>query len=600
MNGNSHKANKNSKSDNREEQLEELLMFQRVDQELNSTLNLENVLTLTLDWAMRRTGAAAGIMAVTTLDGGNLIPLVSLGYDPERIRKSIESPLPITQGVSGRAARTKKVQFVPDVAHDPDYIAMSEGIRCAIAAPIEMRGRVLGVISLEGDQEDSFSQADASFVKRLAARAAVALDNARLYQETERRANEMAALYGASRNISSSLERADVLRNAAQAVSDVLGVSSVVIMELRGDQDKVIVVQTYQVAASASTPVPDKLPADGAEIDVKMLPEVQSSIQQRRIAAVSSQDAAMSDGLRAFLNTYHYQSVLLMPLGVRDQRLGCILAAEGRRDRHFIRDDVMMAESLASQIAAALRQAKLYDDVRELESLKSEMIRMASHDLRNPLGNMMGYLELLVAETGEAYDDSQNEYVRQIRQALNTMKNLIEDLLTLEKIESERTAPLLDVNFSDLLDDVYIAQQFQAVRRGHQMNLAKPVEPIFVKGSSTQLRQALVNLIGNAVKYTPENGTIQVRLLRDSGKVRFEVQDNGYGISPERQERLFQRFYRARESGTEHITGTGLGLSLVKTVVERHGGEVWVKSIPGSGSTFGFWLPIATKVDAAE
>jgi signal transduction histidine kinase len=114
---------------------------------------------------------------------------------------------------------------------------------------------------------------------------------------------------------------------------------------------------------------------------------------------------------------------------------------------------------------------------------------------------------------------------------------------------------------------------------------------LWVRGNTTQLRQAITNLVGNGIKYTPDNGRIQVSLTRHDKRLNFEVEDNGYGISQEKQNSLFQRFYRAHEPGTDHIPGTGLGLSLVKAVIERHGGEVRVKSDPGKGSTFGFWLP---------
>jgi two-component system, OmpR family, clock-associated histidine kinase SasA len=106
------------------------------------------------------------------------------------------------------------------------------------------------------------------------------------------------------------------------------------------------------------------------------------------------------------------------------------------------------------------------------------------------------------------------------------------------------------------------------------------------------LRQAVTNFVNNSIKYTPDEGHIEVRLSTDQTRIMFEVEDNGYGISEERQGRLFQRFYRAREDATEHIPGTGLGLSLVKTVIERHGGKVWVRSALGKGSTFGFSLPL--------
>ena len=98
--------------------------------------------------------------------------------------------------------------------------------------------------------------------------------------------------------------------------------------------------------------------------------------------------------------------------------------------------------------------------------------------------------------------------------------------------------------------------------------------------------------MGNAIKYTPDGGAVEVRLEEQGDRLRLSVKDNGYGIAPERHARIFERFYRAKEPGTDHIGGTGLGLSLVKTVIERHGGQVWFESASGAGSTFGFWLPL--------
>jgi signal transduction histidine kinase len=581
-----------------EEQLEELLMMQRVDQELNATLNLESVMQLTIDWAMRRTGASVGMLSIVSSDGSGLIPFVALGYDPDRVLHNEDNPAPFSFGVVGRAARTRQLQYVRDVRQDSDYHATIDNMRCLIAAPIEMHGRLLGVLTLESEDLDGFGEAEVSFVKRLASRAAIALDNARLYKETERRADEMSALYAASRSVSSSIERADVLRNSVKAVGEVLGVSSVMIADLRADLHRLTISAVIQAIHPPHSP--DKLPPLGTHFDLSDLPEFANVIKQHRIMAFVSGDKALSAGLRSFMEAHHLRSLMALPLAVQEHRLGLLLAADGRRERRFSRDDILMGESLAGQIAAALRQAKLYEDVRELESLKSEMIRMASHDLRNPLGNVMGYLELLMAEVGDTLDINQNDYVNQMRTALNQMKALIEDLLTLEKIESERQAAFGHLNLSSLLEDVFMAQQFQANRKNQTINLAKPFEMIYVQGSNTQLRQAFVNLINNAIKYTPENGMIHVRLMQDGARVRFEVQDNGFGISKEKQGKLYQRFYRAREPQTEHITGTGLGLSLVKTVVERHGGEVWVKSELGVGSTFGFWLPIDDSAEDEE
>jgi signal transduction histidine kinase len=115
--------------------------------------------------------------------------------------------------------------------------------------------------------------------------------------------------------------------------------------------------------------------------------------------------------------------------------------------------------------------------------------------------------------------------------------------------------------------------------------------PADCKGLSLELKEAAGNLIANAIKYTPAEGVIKVSLTSDNGHWVFKVVDNGYGIDPARQERLFESFYRAQQPGTENIKGTGLGLSLVKEIIVKHDGEVFFESTPGKGSTFGFWLP---------
>src|SRR5205814_508237 len=167
-------------------------------------------------------------------------------------------------------------------------------------------------------------------------------------------------------------------------------------------------------------------------------PELQNIIRNQRAVPMQASNPSLSPGMRALLVNRQFLSVLIAPLTVQTQVFGLAILVEGRREREFTHNEMLMAESLASQAAAALRQAKLYEDVRELEKLKSEMIRMASHDLRNPLGNAMGYFELLVMSLGDAVTDKIAEYIDYIRHSTSAMNTLIEDLLTLERIESER------------------------------------------------------------------------------------------------------------------------------------------------------------------
>jgi signal transduction histidine kinase len=295
------------------------------------------------------------------------------------------------------------------------------------------------------------------------------------------------------------------------------------------------------------------------------------------------------------------RALLIIPLAtapttadtLHTEVVGVALALESRHDRHFSEEERMMVEALGSQIASALRQARLYAEVRDLEEIKSHMLRMASHDLRNPLSVAINYFEMLLDTLGSyAFNDRQKRYIQSVRDAHQTMRMLIEDLLTLEKIESEREAGWQVVNFNELVAAELEAQRDAIALKRHTLTTQLPSTPLRVRGNASQLQRAIGNLIDNAIKYTPDGGLIQVRLSAKERRLLFEVQDNGYGISKERQERLFSSFYRAREPGTEHISGTGLGLSLVRTVIERHGGKVWVNSEAGIGSIFSFWLPL--------
>jgi signal transduction histidine kinase len=309
-------------------------------------------------------------------------------------------------------------------------------------------------------------------------------------------------------------------------------------------------------------------------------------------------DSASSKTWSEVFKALNCKSIVLVPLIVQEQVTGVAIAIESRTPRLFSQDDLLLVESLISQAASALRQAALYEDVRELEKIKSEMIRMASHDLRNPLGNAMAYFELLLTTLNGTLSARQMEFASYVKTSTRAMHELIDDLLTLDRIESERQASWKVFNFTDLVEATFTAQKPNAELKQQFLKLEMKVDTklsneMFVYGSTTQIRQAVANLVSNAIKYTPEGGNINVKLWTEKALLKFEVQDTGYGISKERQARLFQRFYRAREATTDHIPGTGLGLSLVKTVVERHGGQVWVESELGVGSKFGFWLPLS-------
>jgi signal transduction histidine kinase len=574
-----------------EEQVEELSMMHRADRELSSQLDVERVITLTMDWALRRTGADTGLLMLMTDDRRGLVPTISIGYfDRERFPFNQDRPLPASMGIMGRAARTGETQLVRDVSADEDYVSFLPDAKTQLSVPLAMRGEVLGVITLASTELDAFGEHDMSFLERLGRRAAVALDNARLFRQSEQMADDMSILYSASRAITATLERAEVLQRIVQAMAVTLEGSSAVIFDYQPELDGVEVLAVYRVGTAQGAR--EKLPEVHQLITFSAFPALQTAAEQHHPLVLRAVDPAISGEDRAWLENSSVYAIALLPLVAQNELVGLAAVVEGRRDRIFSANEMFKGEALASQASVAMRQSMLFGEVMELEKIKSEMIRMASHDLRNPLNNIMGYVELLVMTMSDTITADQQQYIDTLRRNIKSMRTLLEDLLTLERIESERQSEWQPVDVSGLTYEVVESQRSSADLKGHTLTLMRPDEPVLVRGSETQLRQAIANLVGNAIKYTPDGGTVDVRLVEQGDRLRLSVKDNGYGIAPERHARIFERFYRAKEPGTDHIGGTGLGLSLVKTVIERHGGQVWFESAPGAGSTFGFWLPL--------
>ncbi len=234
--------------------------------------------------------------------------------------------------------------------------------------------------------------------------------------------------------------------------------------------------------------------------------------------------------------------------------------------------------------------------LHRLSQLKSQVIRIASHNLRNPLQLASGFFHILLEEL-PPLTDMQTDLVCRITHHLKTMERLIDELLELEWVEisAERRDELLDLG--QLAQQAASEYRWQTEMKGLRLwtEVTPDISP--VRGNRRMLLQAIGNLLDNAIKYTPEGGTITLRLGEENGEVILTVQDTGVGIPPEALPHIFEHFYRARQPGTEHVSGTGLGLSLVQSIVREHHGRVWVESegVPGKGALFGIALPAAGK-----
>lgn len=293
------------------------------------------------------------------------------------------------------------------------------------------------------------------------------------------------------------------------------------------------------------------------------------------------------------------QAEIAIPLITHDKLLG-VINLETSHPEQFTEAIFEHVQMLTSRVAPAIENARLYElsqeqlgAMRELEQLKTDMIRIASHDLRSPLGIILGYLDILSFDLEPVLTEEQRGYVDAIRRAGERIQRMSTEILSLERVNALRNQPRAPVSLNELVLKTIVEHRDEARQKDINLITQLDTTPMEVMADATSLPEAIANLVGNAIKYTLPGGFVTVRLAREGkDSALFEVIDTGVGIREESQTRLFEPFYRVKSEETAKIDGTGLGLYLVKRIVEQHGGTLRFSSVYGEGSKFGFTMPL--------
>jgi len=301
--------------------------------------------------------------------------------------------------------------------------------------------------------------------------------------------------------------------------------------------------------------------------------------------------------VRKLLLRVGYRSLLVVPL-MRENHLLGGLAVNRTSPGAFDADVIALLKTFATQSALAIQNARLYREIevksRELETAsrhKSEFLANMSHELRTPLNAIIGFSEVLTERLFGELNDKQAEYVVDITESGRHLLYLINDILDLSKIEAGRMElDATDFVLATAIDSTVNLVRERAQRREITLRCAVDERLTTVHADERKVKQVLLNLLSNALKFTPEGGTIEVRATAHDDRTEIAVSDTGVGIALEDQDAVFEEFRQVGATARK-IEGTGLGLAISRKFIELHGGKIWVTSEPGIGSTFAFTLP---------
>ncbi|HIP95729.1 MAG TPA: hypothetical protein EYH32_00755, partial [Anaerolineae bacterium] len=230
---------------------------------------------------------------------------------------------------------------------------------------------------------------------------------------------------------------------------------------------------------------------------------------------------------------------------------------------------------------------------REVAQAKSEFVSIVAHELRTPMTSIKGYADLILSGAAGPISETQAQFLQVIRTNVERLAALVGDLLDISRIEARRVKfDMRPLRMDEVARDVIASLQGEIARRNLELEVDIPPHLPLVQGDRNRIVQVLTNLVSNAYKYTPPGGRITLALHHTNGELQVDVSDTGIGIAPTDLDRVFERFYRADHELVRQQTGTGLGLPIAKSIVEMHGGRIWVESELGKGSTFSFSLPV--------
>ena len=562
-----------------------------------STFDLQMVLNTLTELAAKVCAADKGV--IFQQDGELYRFGANYGFSREAEEYALEHPIRPDRGsITGRVALDGRAIHLPDVLADPEYRATGYqkafGYRTNLGVPLLREGTTIGVFSLTCDEVKPFTEKQIELATTFADQAVIAIENARLLNELRQSLQQQTATADVLKVISrSAFDLRTVLQTLVELAARLCEADKATIS--RQKDGAFYSAEAYGFSREfmdyiKNVPIePERGSASGRALlegRVIHIPDVRADPEYTWVETQRRGD---------------YRTILCVPMLREGVAIGVLILTRSEA-RPFTDKQIELVTTFADQAAIAIENMRLFDEIqdksRQLEEAsqhKSQFLANMSHELRTPLNAILGYTELMA---DGAYGEPSEKMLGILKRLESNGKHLlglINDVLDLSKIEAgQLVLELSDYSVQDIAQTVRSTLEPLAADKklAFKLELAPQLPP--GRGDGRRLTQVLINLVGNAIKFT-DTGEVAIKAEANNGSFHVSVRDTGPGISADDQAKLFQEFQQADNAITRKKGGTGLGLAISKRIIEMHGGKIWVESQVGQGSTFAFSLPVVVE-----
>jgi GAF domain-containing protein len=586
----------------RQRQIRALTIITQASESITKATDLNQLLDVVLDFSLSIIDAEIGaiilvdpqtqILSIET--ARNIPPIVIDAFNRQNILQDID--------IFGKARQTREFVEVNDSSAIPERFIPAEipfdMPDTFVIVPLFSRDDFIGFIFLQGLPTDN----NRTLLKAIIDVAAVAIEKARLFQETNQRLAEVSTLYTLADQLTQVLEFDRIVESSVTIIKHALDCTGccVYLKEFANESPSL----TLKACSGWLKNEPE---GSESEYVSELAASLIANPYPLYIADVQEERTNISDDKAGQLG-----SVMVMPLLVKEELLGA-LSIYDVRPRAFGADEGRLLTIAAVQISTAIENSRLYDhleqrateleiaihEVEEANRLTTEFVENVSHELRTPLTFIKAYVALILDNELGKIPQAARDKLEIVSQKTRSIIRLVEDLVSLQKIETD-TLRFESVAVHDFMTRV--VQWARASADEHNIEIIAKSSPALpnIQVDVDRLGQVFDNLVGNALKFSSTAGKIYITAQQEGTQIKFSVKDTGIGIAPEKLDKIFERFYQIKRDSFQEYSGAGLGLTIVKQIIEAHQGHILVESEPGKGTTFSFWLPVDESVSTTN